>query len=99
MVGMRAEERGVAGPAIFCCLRCAISYTMIFIALYSRMSDIMPKDKMEMTGAIATFKDRGYTIGPLLAGGLIGVISIKSTFLLAGGAFILLLLIAFLLHD
>ena len=63
------------------------------------MSDIMPKDKMEMTGAIATFKDRGYTIGPLLAGGLIGVISIKSTFLLAGGAFILLLLIAFLLHD
>ena len=76
-----------------------ISYTMIFIALYSRMSDIMPKDKMEMTGAIATFKDMGYTIGPLLAGALIGAISIRSTFLLAGGAFILLLPIALLLHD
>ena len=76
-----------------------ISYTMIFIALYSRMSDIMPKDKMEMTGAIATFKDLGYTIGPLLAGALIGAIRIRSTFLLAGGTFILLLPIALLLHD
>lgn len=76
-----------------------ISYTMIFIALYSRMSDIMPEDKREMTGAIATFKDLGYTIGPLLAGALIGAISIGSTFLFVGGAFILLLPIALLLHD
>ncbi|MDG6908594.1 MAG: MFS transporter, partial [Nitrososphaerota archaeon] len=36
-----------------------VSYTMIFIALYSRMSDIMGQDKVAMTGAIATFKDLG----------------------------------------
>ena len=36
-----------------------VSYTMIFIALYSRMSDIMREDKVAMTGAIATFKDLG----------------------------------------
>ena len=76
-----------------------VSYTMIFIALYSRMSDIMRQDKVAMTGAIATFKDLGYTIGPLLAGGLIGLISIKGTFFVAGGAFILLLPVALLLRD
>ena len=76
-----------------------VSYTMIFIALYSRMSDIMRKDKVAMTGAIATFKDLGYTIGPLLAGILIGVISIRDTFFVAGGAFIILLPVALLLHD
>jgi MFS family permease len=76
-----------------------ISYTMIFIALYSRMSDIMREDKMAMTGAIATFKDLGYTIGPLLAGRLIEVINITNTFLLVGGAFILLLPVAVVLHD
>jgi len=76
-----------------------MSYTMIFIALYSRMSDIMREDKMAMTGAIATFKDLGYTIGPLLAGRLIEVINITNTFLLVGGAFILLLPVAIVLHD
>ncbi|MDG7000364.1 MAG: MFS transporter [Nitrososphaerota archaeon] len=76
-----------------------VSYTMIFIALYSRMSDIMRQDKVAMTGAIATFKDLGYTIGPLLAGELIGLISIRSTFFVAGAAFILLLPVALLLHD
>jgi MFS transporter, DHA1 family, multidrug resistance protein len=76
-----------------------ISYTMIFIALYSRMDDIMGEDKVTMTGAIATFKDLGYTMGPLLAGVLIGSISIRTTFFLAGGAFILLLPVALLLHD
>jgi PPP family 3-phenylpropionic acid transporter len=76
-----------------------ISYTMIFIALYSRMSDIMRKDKVVMTGAIATFKDLGYTIGPLLAGRLIELINIKNTFLLVGGAFILLLPVTLTLHD
>jgi hypothetical protein len=63
------------------------------------MSDIVPKDKMEMTGAIATFKDLDYTIGPLLAAALNRAISIRSTILLAGGAFILLLPIALLLDD
>jgi len=76
-----------------------VNYTMIFIALYSRMSDIMRQDKVVMTGAIATFKDLGYTIGPLFAGTLIGVISIRNTFFLVGGAFILLLPVALLLHD
>ena len=76
-----------------------ISYTMIFIALYSRMSDIMREDKMAMTGVIATFKDLGYTIGPLLAGRLIELINITNTFLLVGGAFILLLPVTIVLHD
>jgi MFS family permease len=76
-----------------------VNYTMIFIAMYSRMSDTMRQDKVAMTGAIATFKDLGYTIGPLLAGTLIGVISIRNTFFLAGGAFIVLLPVALLLHD
>jgi len=76
-----------------------VSYTMIFIALYSRMSDIMRQDKVAMTGAIATFKDLGYTIGPLLAGILIGAISIRGTFFVVGGAFILLLPVALLLRD
>ncbi len=76
-----------------------LSYTMIFIALYSRMSDVMAQDKVAMTGAIATFKDLGYTIGPLLAGILIGLIGIRGTFYLTGGAFLLLLPIALLLHD
>ena len=34
-----------------------VSYTMIFIALYSRMSDIMGESKTAITGAIATFRD------------------------------------------
>jgi MFS family permease len=76
-----------------------IGYTTIFIALYSRMSDIMREDKIAMTGAIATFKDLGYTVGPLLAGRLIEVINITNTFLLVGGAFILLLPVAVVLHD
>lgn len=76
-----------------------VSYTMIFITLYSRMSDVIAQDKVTMTGAIATFKDLGYTIGPLAAGPLIELVSIKTTFLVAGGAFALLLPIALVLHD
>jgi PPP family 3-phenylpropionic acid transporter len=76
-----------------------VSYTVIFIALYSRMSDVMRKDKIAMTGAIATFKDLGYTIGPLLAGTLIAFIGMGSTLLITGTAFILLLPVTLTLHD
>jgi predicted MFS family arabinose efflux permease len=76
-----------------------VSYTMIFIALYSRMSDIMRKDKVAMTGAIATFKDLGYTIGPLLAGLLIEVLGMANTFYIVGAGFIVLLPVALVLRD
>jgi MFS family permease len=76
-----------------------ISYTMIFIALYSRMSDIMGESKTAMTGAIATFKDLGYTLGPLIAGSLMEFTSIKNTFLVTGASFALLIPVALLLHD
>ena len=76
-----------------------VSYTVIFIALYSRMSDVMTEDRVAMTGAIATFKDLGYTIGPLLAGLLIGLVGMHYTFLIAGAAFLFLLPIALTLHD
>ena len=76
-----------------------VSYTVIFIALYSRMSDVMAEDKVAMTGAIATFKDLGYTIGPLLAGALISFVGMHYTFLIAGAAFLFLLPIALRLHD
>jgi MFS family permease len=76
-----------------------VSYTMIFIALYSRMSDIMGESKTAMTGAIATFKDLGYTLGPLIAGTLMEFISIRNTFFVTGASFALLIPIALLLHD
>jgi PPP family 3-phenylpropionic acid transporter len=76
-----------------------ISYTMIFIAMYSRMSDIMGESKTAMTGAIATFKDLGYTLGPLIAGSLMEFTSIKNTFLVTGASFTLLIPVALLLHD
>lgn len=76
-----------------------VSYTAIFIALYSRMSDVMKQDKVAMTGAIATFKDLGYTLGPLSAGFLIPWIGIHTTFLYAGAAFLALLPLALSLHD
>jgi MFS family permease len=76
-----------------------VSYTMIFISLYSRMSDIMREDKVAMTGAIATFKDLGYTIGPLLAGFMIEELGIANTFYIVGAGFILLLPVALVLHD
>jgi len=76
-----------------------VSYTMIFIALYSRMSDIMGESKTAMTGAIATFKDIGYTLGPLIAGTLMGFTSIGNTFFVTGASFALLIPIALLLHD
>jgi MFS family permease len=76
-----------------------VCYTMIFIALYSRMSDVMRRDKIAMTGAIATFKDLGYTLGPLLAGTLITVIGMGNTFMMTGTAFILLLPATLTLHD
>jgi DHA1 family multidrug resistance protein-like MFS transporter len=76
-----------------------VSYTMIFIALYSRMSDIMSEDKVAMTGAIATFKDLGYTIGPLLAGLMIEAIGMTDTFYIVGAGFIVLLPVALRLHD
>jgi predicted MFS family arabinose efflux permease len=76
-----------------------MSYTVIFIALYSRMSDIIGESKTAITGAIATFKDLGYTIGPLAAGALMGFISVRDTFFIAGAAFALLIPVALLLHD
>ena len=76
-----------------------ISYTLIFIALYSRMSDIMGESKVAMTGAIATFKDLGYTIGPLMAGLLMIFIGIQSMLLVTGIAFLLLVPVALLLRD
>jgi hypothetical protein len=76
-----------------------ISYTMIFIVLYSRMSDTLRENKVAMTGAIAAFKDVGYTIGPLMAGVLMQFMSIRRVFLLTGAAFILLIPIALTLHD
>ena len=72
---------------------------MIFIALYSRMSDVMSADKVAMTGAIATFKDLGYTVGPLLAGLLIGAVGIVDTFYMVGAGFVILLPISLTLHD
>lgn len=76
-----------------------VSYTVIFIALYSRMADVMTEDSVSMTGAIATFKDLGYTIGPLLAGTLISLVGMHYTFLIAGMAFLSLLPIELGLHD
>jgi MFS family permease len=76
-----------------------VSYTVIFIALYSRMADVMTEDKVAMTGAIATFKDLGYTIGPLLAGTLISLVGMHYTFLITGASFLFLLPIALRLHD
>jgi len=76
-----------------------MSYTVIFIALYSRMSDIMGESKTAITGAIATFKDLGYTLGPLAAGALMGFTSVRDTFFITGAAFALLIPAALLLHD
>ncbi len=75
------------------------SYTLIFLALYSRMSDILREDKVAMTGAIATFKDLGYTLGPLLAGLLMVGLSMQTVFLLVGAGFGLLLPVALRLRD
>jgi MFS family permease len=76
-----------------------ISYTMIFIVLYSRMSDTLGENKVAMTGAIAAFKDLGYTIGPIMAGILMEFMSIRNVFLLTGAAFVLLIPVALTLHD
>lgn len=76
-----------------------VSYTIIFIALYSRMSDILREDKVAMTGAIATFKDLGYTLGPLLAGILMISLSMQTVFLVVGAAFVALLPVASRLRD
>ncbi len=76
-----------------------VSYTMIFIALYSRMSDILREDKVAMTGAIATFKDLGYTLGPLLAGFLMISLSMQTVFVIVGAAFLALLPVALGLRD
>ena len=76
-----------------------VSYTMIFIALYSRMSDVMQEEKVAMTGAIATFKDMGYTLGPILAGFLTVAVGMADTFYIVGAAFVILLPVSLLLHD
>ncbi|MHB8586099.1 MAG: MFS transporter [Thermoplasmatota archaeon] len=76
-----------------------ISYTAIFIALYAQMADVLQDDKVAMTGAIATFKDVGYTLGPLAAGFLIPVVGIGTTFIGAGLGFLLLIPIAWCLDD
>jgi hypothetical protein len=77
----------------------AVSYTMVFIVLRSRTFDVMGRDKVAMNGAMAAFKDLGYTIDPLSAGTQIEAISIRNTFFEVRGAFILLFPIAMLLHD
>ena len=76
-----------------------VSYTVIFIALYSRMSDLIKSEGITLMGPIATIKDLGYTIGPLAGGWLIGVISIGPAFIATGASFLLLLPIALTLHD
>jgi MFS family permease len=76
-----------------------ISYTMIFIVLYSRMSDTLGENKVAMTGAIAAFKDLGYTIGPIVAGVLMEFFSIARVFFITGVAFVLLIPVALTLHD
>jgi MFS family permease len=76
-----------------------VSYTMIFIALYSRMSDIMGESRTAMTRALAAFKDLGYTLGPLMAGTLMEFTSIRNTFFVTGASFALLIPVALLLHD
>ncbi len=76
-----------------------ISYTLIFIALYSRMSDIIKKEGITLMGPIAAIKDLGYTIGPLFGGWIISAISIGSAFMVVGAAFMLLLPVALTLHD
>lgn len=76
-----------------------IGYTMIFIALYSRMSDLIKKEGISLMGPIATIKDLGYTIGPLMGGFLIGIINIGPMFLVVGVSFIALLPVALSLHD
>ena len=76
-----------------------VSYTTIFIALYSRMSDLIKKEGITLMGAIATIKDLGYTIGPLVGGWLIETLSIGPAFMVAGVSFIVLLPVALTLHD
>lgn len=76
-----------------------ISYTMIFIALYSRMSDVVREEKVAMTGTIATFKDLGYTVGPLLAGFLIGFLGMANIFYVVGAGFVILLPVSLILRD
>jgi MFS family permease len=76
-----------------------IAYTTIFIALYSRMSDLIKKEGITLMGSIATIKDLGYTIGPLMGGWLIGAISIGPAFMVVGAAFMVLAPIALTLHD
>lgn len=76
-----------------------VSYTTIFIALYSRMSDLIKKESITLMGPIATIKDLGYTIGPLMGGWLIGVISIGPAFMVTGAAFAVLVPVALTLHD
>ncbi len=63
------------------------------------MSDIMGESKVAMTGAIATFKDLGYTIGPLMAGALMTFLNIQVTLFITGAAFIFLVPVALLLRD
>ncbi len=76
-----------------------ISYTTIFIALYSRMSDLIKKEGITLMGPIASIKDLGYTIGPLVGGWMIGAVSIGPAFMAAGAAFIILMPVALTLHD
>lgn len=59
----------------------------------------MREDKVAIAYAIATFKDLGYTLGPLLAGFLIEVLGMTDVFYVVGSAFILPLPVALLLHD
>jgi MFS family permease len=76
-----------------------VSYTAIFIALYSRMSDLIRREGLPLLGPIAAIKDLGYTIGPLVGGVVIGMIGITSAFAIFGMGYVLLLPLALMLKS
>jgi DHA1 family multidrug resistance protein-like MFS transporter len=76
-----------------------LAYTTIFIALYARMADITKKEGIVMIGAMASIKDLGYTIGPLLAGVVAGAAGLQAAFVLAGVGYAALLPVAITLKD
>jgi MFS family permease len=76
-----------------------ISYTAIFIALYSRMSNLIKKEGLSLLGPMAAIKDMGYTIGPLAGGFVIGIAGIAPAFAIFGAGYLLLLPIALTLKS
>ncbi len=76
-----------------------LAYTTIFIALYARMADITKKEGVVMVGALASIKDLGYTIGPLLAGAVAGAVGLQMAFVVCGIGYAALLPVALTLRD